>query len=454
MRRRSRVKSAFAFIAGLSLLLIAGCGGGGGTTDLKGEVSGVIFDQEGFVVRGARVYFDGSEGSDRETISTTAGTYTLTDIPAQDIIIRAEISKNNVRYYGQNLASVVSGDRAKNVNIAVFPEGQLAVLRGEVRDREGFLLRGVRVFLRPVDNPETPEDDTLLTSAVGITDNNGAFRIAGLLGGLTYRVQVNALDYNSDFETITLDPREDRFINFTVPDGTLVNVPAPTNLLATVYTSPEAVRGNNRLGDAIEMMKGRLRPQRTRSLTRSTVQGNPIEADLFWDPIDNTGLLGYGIYRGTGSQALRNVGFLRDPRAVFYADNDEALVENVSYTYGITSLDTLYDGDEGESELSNTVSITPLGDLTLGNVTSSTQPTFRWNAVQGATRYSVFLFSEFPSFGVTEIFSNYENPVNATEYAYTGPALTSGRTYYYFVIAEREDQTAVSFSRVGQFIVP
>jgi hypothetical protein len=405
-------------------------------------------------VRGARVFYDGTGNSDRETVTTTSGTYTLTDVPAQDIVVRAEILKNGVRYYGQNIASVVTGDRAKNVNIAVFPDNQLATLRGEVRDREGFLLRGVRVFLRPVDDPETPDDDTLLTSAVGITNNDGEFRIGGLLGGLTYRVQVNALDYNSDFETITLDAREDRFVNFTVPDGTIVNVPAPENLLGTVYTAPLTVRSNDRLADTVEMMKYRLRPQRTRVVTRSTVRGNPIEADLFWDPIESTGLLGFGIYRGTGSQALRNVGFLRDPRAVFYADNDEALVENVSYTYGITSLDTLYDGDEGESSLSNTVTLNPLGDLLLGSVTSGTQPTFRWTTVPGATRYSVFLFTEYPSFGVTEIFTNYENPVNGSEYAYNGTPLTSGRTYYYMVIAEREDQTAVSLSQVGQFTVP
>jgi hypothetical protein len=438
-------------MAALSVLLLAGCGGGGGDTDLRGEVSGVVFDQEGFVVRGARVFYDGKGNSDRETVTTTSGTYTLSDVPSEDIVVRAEITKDGVRYYGQNIASVVSSERAKNVNIAVYPETQLATLRGEVRDRDGFLLRGVRVFMRPNDDPNTTDDDTLLTSAVGITDDRGKFVIGGLLGGVSYRVQVNALGFNSDFEAIRLNVREDRFVNFTLPDGNTDTLRAPENLLATAYTSPPVVRSDARLGGAIEMMKQRLRPQRTKTVTRTTVRGNPIEVDLFWDDFTDTALLGFGIYRGQGNQVLRNVGFLRDPQAVFYADNDDALVEDIAYTYAITALDTLYDGDEGESELSNAATVRPLGDLLLGSVTASTQPTFRWTSVTGATRYSVFLFTEFPSFGVSEIYTNYEHPVNANQFTYDGAPLTAGRTYYYIVVAEREDQTAVSFSQVGQF---
>lgn len=417
-------------------------------------MSGVVFDQEGFVVRGARVYYVGTGNTNRETVTTTAGTYTLNDIPALDVTVRAELTKNGVRYYGQNLASVVGGDRAKNVNIAMYPENQIATLRGQVRDRRGSLLRGIRVFLRPVDDPTTPDDDTLLTSAVGITDSSGTFNIGGLLGGQTYRVQINGLEYNSDFDTITLNPLETRTVNYNVPDGQIVNVPAPSNLGITAYTAPMTVRSDARLSGAVEMIKQRLRPQRTKSTTRTTVRGNPIEVDLFWDDIDNTALLGFGIYRGAGNNALRNVGFLRDPQAVFFADNDDALVEDVSYTYGVTSLDTLYNGEEGESELSDTATATPLGDLLLGSPTSAANPTFRWTSVPRATRYSVFLFTEYPSIGVTEVYSNYENPVNANQFTYNGPALTSGRTYYYFVTAETADLTAVSISQVGQVTIP
>lgn len=454
MNRRSGVKSSLTLIAGLSLLLVAGCGGGGPGTDARGEVSGVVFDQEGFVVRGARVYYDGPGDSDRETMTTTAGTYSLSDIPALDVTIRAELTKNGVRYFGQNLASVVGGDRAKNVNIPLYPENQIATLRGQVRDRSGNLLRGIRVFLRPTDDPSTTEDDTLLTSAVGITDSSGTYTIGGLLGGQTYRVQVNGLEYNSDFDTITLDPRETRTVNFSVPDGQIVNVPAPSGVGITAYTAPMTVRSDARLGDAVEMIKQRLRPQRAKATTRNTVRGNPIEIDLFWNDIDNTALLGFGIYRGAGNNSLRNVGFLRDPQAVFFADNDDALVEDVSYTYGITSLDTLYDGDEGESQLSDTVTATPLGDLLLGSPTAAAQPTFRWTSVPRATRYSVFLFTEYPSIGVREVYSNYANPVNGNQFTYDGPALTAGRTYYYFITAETADQTAVSISQVGQVTIP
>jgi hypothetical protein len=453
--RRSGVKWLLGGVALLALglgMVVSGCGGSSETTT-PGEVSGVIFDQEGFVVRGARVYFDGSGG--RDTQSTTTGTYTLTQVPARDLLVRAEIDRNGVRYYGQNLATVLSGERSKNVNIAVYPESQLATLRGDIRDREGRSLRGVRVFLRPLGGSENPDDAPLLTSAVGISNSDGRYSIGGLLGGLTYEVQVNGLGYNSSFDSVTLNAGESRELDFNVPDGDIINVPAPELVGLVSFSSPEATRSSARMGNAIEAMKQRLRPWPLPTATRTTVRGNPIEIDLFWNRIDNTALLGFGIYRGVTGQTLRNTSFLRDPQAVFFADTDDSVIENVSYTYAVTSLDTLYDGNFGESEASNALSIAPLGDLILGSVTSGTNPTFRWNEVANATSYGLYIFSEYPDIGVSEL--DFVSGITGASYVYDRANLTRGRTYYFIVYAEREqgeDSVAYAFSQVGQFTVP
>lgn len=430
---------------------LVGCGGGGGETEYPGEVSGVVFDADGYVVRGARVY---TSASSAEAVSTTSGTYTLYSVPSEDVIIRAEVYKSNVRYYGQNLASVSSTDRAKNVNITLVPESQLATFRGQVRDSFGNRLRGIRVFVRPA------AADTVLSSAIGITDSSGNFSIGGLMSGISYTVQMNGLGYNSDFDSIVLASGTNPSRTYNVPDGEIVNVPAPTLTGMTSFTSPPAIRSSVQEQNAIEALKARLRPQTAKTTTRTTVRGNPIEVDLFWDEISNTALLGYGIYRGRTDSALRNVGFLRDPQAVFFADNDDSLVEDVSYSYAISSLDTLWDGVEGESDPSTAWSVVPLSDLVLGNVTPNPNPTFRWSAVAGAQSYGIYIFSQYPGIGVEEL--AFKSGITGTEFTYNDSNLTSGRTYYFMVYAERSTaqsfdpatySNAYSFSQVGQFVV-
>lgn len=451
--RRSRVKSGFVWGSVLLLAggVLVGCGGGG-TTSYPGEVSGVVFDVDGYVVRGARVYFDGASST---AYSTTAGTYSLRNVPPKDTIIRAEVYKSGVRYYGQNLASVVENERAKNVNLTLVPDSQLATFRGSVRDSLGARLKGVRVFLRPA------QPGTVLSSSYGITDSNGNVNVGGLMAGISYTVQVNGLGYNSSFDAVTLSVGNNAVRNYNLPDGVITNVPAPNLNGVTAYTSPPAVRSDGRLGLALESIKQRLQPQRANLRTRTTVRGNPIEVDLFWDEISNTALLGYGVYRGRSGSALRNVAFLRDPQAEFFADTDDSVIEDVTYSYAMTSLDTLYDGSEGESGLSTPFTVTPLGDLLLGNVTASTQPTIRWNALAGAQSYGVYLFSQYPGIGVPEL--SLESGITGTSYTYSGEPLTRGRTYYYVVYGERpvlqegggEFYTySYSLSQVGQFIVP
>ncbi|AIE85244.1 carboxypeptidase-like regulatory domain-containing protein [Fimbriimonas ginsengisoli] len=448
------MKFAHAILAAGVMLLLGGCGGSGGSgTNGRGEVSGVVFDEGGFVVRDAHVYFDASASDKRNTQSNSGGVYLLTDMPTRTVTIRAERTKDGVRYFGQNVAQINSGERTKDVNIAMFREDQLAAIEGEVRDRQGRLVRGVHLFLRPVAN------DTLLTSAVGITDGDGHFDIGALRSNLTYRIQANGLGYNSDFDSITLTAGEKRFLNIVLPDAQVTNVPKPAGLTVTAYTTPRDAsnRSNVRQQGAMEAMKQILRPQRAKSVKRLTANGNPIEVDLFWpryeDTNTSTALLGFGVYRGIGNGALQNTDFLRDPQAGYFADLDNSLVELTTYSYAITALDTLFDGSNGESDFSNVVSVRPLGDLLLGTVNAGPQPTFHWTAAPGATGYFVYIFDEYPTLGVAERFVN-GTAIAGTQFTYNGPALGSGRTFYYILVGQNSDGSAITISPVGQFTVP
>src|SRR5688572_17280876 len=100
------MKSAIAFLAACALFLIgcSGTGGGGGGEDFRGEVMGIIFDEEGLPVRDAHVYFDGGGSNSRSTRTNSNGVYVLTDMPTGDHIIRVEVTgPNSVRYFGSNV---------------------------------------------------------------------------------------------------------------------------------------------------------------------------------------------------------------------------------------------------------------------------------------------------------------------------------------------------------------
>lgn len=431
-----------------ALLALAGCGGSGGVTE-RGEVSGVIFDADGTVVRDARVYYD----SGRETRSNVGGVYVLNDMPAKDLVVKAEIVKNGVTFRGQNVARVSNGERTKDVNIALYRSDQIATVEGTIRDRQGRLLSGMRVFMRPAD-------DSILTSSTAITNNDGYFRIGGLGANISYRVQANGLGYNSDFDTISLNPGETRYVEFTAPDQPGDGVYPPENLSAYAYTTPASVRGSSLQSNAMEAMKQILNPKRTsKPGTRLTSNGNRVEVDLFWDRPSTsdelTALLGYAIYRGTNSSNLTNTDFLRDPQARFFSDLDDSLIEQVNYTYAMTALDTLYDGSEGESGRSNTATVRPLGDMRLGNVNNSSRPTFTWSNAPGAASYVVYIFDNYPSIYETERYLSA--PITGNTFNYNDVPLGSGRTFYYVIVAMNTSNfntaTAYSISPVGQFTV-
>lgn len=448
-------------LAAVCAMMLAGCGGGGGGGGFYnpgiGSASGVVYDQNGNVVRNAQVFFSfGGPSSTVQTVSSTNGSYVLKGIPASEDLIQAQLTSGGVSYFGQNVAFPNPGQQAMTVNIAMYPSTQLASLTGTVSDSFGNLLYGADVYAIPASGK-------LMNSAYGITDHTGHFTLGGLLAGVAYKIQVNGPGYGSANDSETLTAGQALSVNYTLPPVTNTTLPPPTGVTAVAYTSPAQVIGDVRFHNALESIKALMHPELRRMPSaakpkvvkrqiESPVNG-AIEIDVSWTPISNPSLLGYNIYRSNSNAPPVNVDFLYDPLGSSYEDMSGFLTAGTTYTYAVTTVSTSYGGGQGESPLSNTATATPLGPLTATSVTASTMPTFNWQSSTGALTYAVFVYSQYPDIGVTDIFDNYHDQVTGTTFTYNATPLTSGQTYYYLVVGY-DTAGDESVSQVGQFTVP
>lgn len=426
----------------LGLIALAGCNNGSG---VLGEVSGVIYDGSGAVVRNARVWV--STSKDRaETRSNSSGAYILEGVPEGDTFIQAEITVDGLKYIGQNVARVFDGERSKSVNIGVYRESQLAGLEGVVRDRFGRVIEGARVFAASANS---------LSGAMSVTDANGYYHLGRLLGGVTYQVNAGGRGYDADTDSVILTTGEVLGFDFILSEGSNPLLPAPQNLFAIAWTSPaEATRARSTgVFENIKRLAEPVRYGQRKAGSRLSVGGNPIEVDLGWDTITNPSLLGYGIYRArTANGASTAIDFLRDPFAAFFQDMDADLKEVTNYYYEITALNTQYpDTNNSESDFSNRYGVQTLGDMELKPV-SQAPLTFRWFPASGAETYAVYLFDEYPSLGVDPIWDNSANRTALNQYVYNGPALQSGRRYYYIVLGVANSNDSRTISIVEDFV--
>ncbi|MBC8065256.1 MAG: carboxypeptidase regulatory-like domain-containing protein [Chlorobia bacterium] len=431
-----------------AVLALAGCGGGGGgagSGPRTAEVSGIVTDFNGDVVRGARVWIN----EFGETDTNSAGTYILDHIAEGDWKIRSEIEKDGIVYKGENVARVFEGERSKSVNVTLIRENQQARVFGTVIDNQGFAVQGARVFAIATN------DGGVYSSTYEITDSNGRFDLDSLVGGVDYKINASAVGYNSDVDVVNVSAGNDEELILTLKNATDPLLPAPTGLVGVAWTSPSEATRSAQARSAVDNIK-RLFDPRTpkRTVTRDTVNGNWIETDLFWDAYpDNDSHIGYGIYRRLGTSGQYTaIDFLRDPEAEIYADADQDLQELESWGYLITALNTNYpDTGNSESDPSNAITVETLGDLFTNSVLQGPLR-FRWDSGSGADEFVVYLFDEYPGVGVDSIWNNSASPATGTQLTYTGPSLQNGQRYYYVVLGLANGQGSRTISRVDEFI--
>lgn len=448
------MKRSLVWIAGLALALV-GCGGG--ETVTTSEISGTVYDVDGNPVRNVHVYYGNTN-----TWTSSNGGYVLSTLPAKDVLVRAEVSRNGTRYYGQNVGRTFNGERTKSVNIVLYPENTIAGIHGVVHDRNGHVVEGARIFVR--ENAS----GTTLSGATAVSNENGEYNIGGLGAGIPYRVLCNASGFSTDSDIFTLNSDENRITDLLISDATSIYTPpVPTGLLAESWTTPfSATRGisasatKNAYANIKSFVHGKTNRAWKTASKRNTSNGNWIEIDLTWNQMsDLNDLMGFGIYRGTSSGSLHSLDFLRDPMAEIFEDLDANLSQNQTYYYAVSSLSTTYSSDgTGESALSSVASAYTLPDIITTNASGS-PVTISWNSVSGATGYAVYVFSELPTINVTSIYNNYSSPTTATSLQ-VPISLTSGHKYYYIVQALANFDNGVSaylsnsLSPIGSFTAP
>jgi hypothetical protein len=424
----------------IASMWMVGCGGGG--TNLKGQVSGVVFDADGNVVRGATVW---ANGTNHETVTNSDGLYVLETVPAEDILIRTSITRDGVKFVGSNLARVFENERAKNVNIVLVRENQSASVKGIVYDNQGHALEGARVFA-------LVGTGSIYSSSMDITGSDGSYVIRNLVPGVDYSLVASGLGYQSDTDTVNLDAGYQDTVLFTLGNALDILMPVPQNISAVAWTTPKELSRSPKALSAYEAIKNMIDPKRAgkKTTTRNSLNGNWVEVDLYWDAITNSNLHGFGIYRANDAfSTTTGIDFLRDPQASFYSDLDDHLLEGATYSYQVTSWNTADTGSANEeSAKSDRYTVNTLGDLELDG-TSQGPLTFYWLAANGATTYTVYLFSEYPSFGIDSIWQS--SGTAGTSMVYSGPSLSSGHRYYYLILGS-DGVDGRTLSAIGEFV--
>ncbi len=480
---------ALSFAVGIS-----GCGGGssnnnnsngggnnGGSTS-RSTVTGTVTDAAGDTMVGIQVAI----GSQTAT-TTQFGTYSIPDvvIPSGQTslvtTVTALATLNGRSYSGSNTVEVLASEPlTNNIHIVVSPIFQQGGIRGTVRDNQGRALQGARVFAA-IPNASSNTEFNTLSSITAYTDANGDYVLPNLPAA-TYTVTASfAGRVNQTLQNLNVTAGSNINASFTLVSGSGGGTPVVANFSAYTLTTPatptRAAESTN-FTAGMEAVKQWVRSRHLKriypaadpkkvfvgkTISRATPAGTIIESDLFWDYTQLDNLFGYVVLRSDNIDTnFRTIALLRDPLAARFADVDTALTPDLLYYYSLARLDTVNfpaKGDEGTA--SDPVSVQPLNVLSLTaptpGATPAAPPTFSWNTVNRVSRYQILLYDRFPNYqsktaadGVAPIWS----PEATSPRRYDGPALVSGKTYYWAVLGIDSAVSAYTISPIQSFIAP
>jgi carboxypeptidase family protein len=422
------------------LLSAAGCGGGGGSHHAVTQLSGIVatIDTATPVV-GAQVSVDGSA---QQTLTTLRGSYFLASVDVGNGWHTARAQK---QIGGQSW----TGERAilfdpnipiqNNLLITIGPATSKGTIRGHVTDASGNALQNVSVFLNP---------GTSVAAAFRITDSGGRYEFDNVPAG-TYAVVASALDLvNSATSPVAVAPGATATVDLTMLVSSGTGIAAPLNLAALAFTYPDAAAASIAQIRAVQRwLRGggtrRVAPPSRRFRIQDWPAGSIIEAELSWSAPPANDLAGYVLDRAVGNGLFSTIDRFADPTATAYDDLDPTYTPDQTYRFRISAAST--SGVQGSpSNVASMEPFAPLGGLSPANgVSVAGTPTFAWQAVPRAQQYQVLVLSRLPDVSDLNQMPLIWPPPNnlaaaqttATQLAYGGPALQSGATYYWLVLA-------------------
>ncbi len=439
--------------------LITGCGSGG---RILANLAGVVTDVDGSAVAGARV----AVGS-RATTSLSNGSFQISDVGDGFRLVKADIDIRGQHWSGETMVDLSGGEQNRNTNIVVSDDRFQGAIAGSVIAPTGFGLARAKVF---IGGP--------VSSTLALTDDFGNYQALKLTPGTTYTVTASLAGFVNDTRQVHVDAGLTTAASFALQTGSSQgSIPAPQNVVTQAWTVADSVSrsGSSEKGlfDWLKRLyrqkKGLRDGPQARTIDRKSIgrafTGSVIEVDLFWDYQSFDDFFGYAVERGTTQNNLAVVAVARDPLTRVFFDLDSALLSDVPYYYSVHRLDTIdFPATGAIGPGSAVVSSNPLQSVhTLNpgpNATVSGDPLFQWTAVNGAARYQIYLFDRFPDLqsstdpnGVVSIWQGGSSLVQApqTSQQYNGPALQSGHTYYWLVVASDTNDTAFSATVISKF---
>ncbi len=461
-------------------------------TNNTSQIAGKVTDITGRGLPGVSIAVD-SGGQITTTIST--GGYRLNNLsgPVAHKIL-ASVTVGGVQYSGSTQVVTSPNNLVSNGNILVSPVSQQATVQGTVRDAGGNPVAGAGVYLA-VPSVATATSAGNYSSLAAYTDSSGVYQItnvpaAGLpVGGLLMTAStLGSANQTATLAASVVTPGSTVTQNFTLAafaKGTSVAADQPAVLGATAFTQPvdglttSAMQARLASGSAVsgtvyETLRRALSPSyaayasRRHSLGKRLMphlsgSGYAVEVDLAFNPpaATNVNLAGYNVYRSTGvlatnpiSENLSMFGHdsLVDPLANYYVDvtttsdrmstaNFNPYSANTTYNFALSAISTT----GSESMLSNVVTLTPLGLLNLNapaaGATVAGPVTLSWTPVANATKYYVFLYTQYPTIGTSAIDPS-PAALPAGTASVTLTTLPAGTTYYAIVVATA-DQTEI-----------
>lgn len=463
------------------LLTFAGCGGGG-SAQVAG-LTGIVSDGEGRPVVGATV----TSGS-QSTTSLTNGTFVFGAIPEGFQLVQAFNTVSGTRWSGETTVDVVGGEQNRSVNVIITDENTQGRIQGSVIDPQGFSLPGAKVFIA---GP--------LGSTLAVTDNNGNYTARRIPSGFTYKVTASLAGFVNHTLDVHVAANQTASASFALANGSSQGaIPAPTNVSAQAWTVPDTVSRATGISETpqglYEWLKHVYRQKRglpdkpqAKNIERKMASsrlwpvGSVVEVDLFWDYLSFNDLFGYVIKRGTSQNSLSVTAVVRDPLTSVFFDADPLLTPDVAYSYTVHRLDTIdFPANGLVGPASATVSATPLGPMRSIAPTQDAQtgptPLLQWQSVNRAQGYQVYVWDRFPALlfdpnnanepaAIAPIWpqdlnspgSSFVTGNGSLSVTYQGPALQSGHTYYWMVVAvdsaSRQSINALSASHLLRFTV-
>ena len=466
------MRRSISFLAGgaglLAAFLAAGCGGPAPDPQLLASLTGIVTDVDGSPVVGSRVSIGG-----RQALSMSNGSWELYDIRPGYNRVQAQMDVNGQRWSGETVVDVAGGEHNRNVNVVISDERYHGVIEGYVLDNSGREVPEAKVF---VGGP--------ISSTMAVANSNGFYRVPALTPDVTYTVTASLAGYINDTKSLHVDRNSTTTASFRLVPGTPQgSIPAPQNVVAQAWTVSSVVtRADTRTQSVYELMKRHYRrlkglpenPRQAsrierRNQSRVTPDGSLIEIDLFWDYEAFEDLFGYAIRRATRASALTDpqteTAIARDPLTRVFFDVDYLLTPDITYYYTVHRLETIDFPPNGlmgpPSQIVDAAPLQPIyAEAPGANQVVAGNPRFEWTPAPRVSTYRVYLWEFFPELlsdtdpnGVRNIWTS-NNSTSGTSIVYNGPALRSGHTYYWMVVGETTDNSALTASEIAKFRTP